>query len=274
MPRSTGGHAPAHLVGLAYALAGGLGLCCLHLAERNLSPAGPAEAGRALFRLGGGLALMALAWFGRYMLFPELRRPGVRWLWAGGLLALAGLYWRLRPEGWVIRLLYHALLLGVYLAAAEPMTAVRRGIRRLDLAAIPARQEALAAVRRLAAKLCTLVALMLGVSLYLLSVDYLFDYFLYSAACAVVSTAAYILPLAVLDARLGAAVSPAYAALGALEEQALATDGPRAAAMFRRAVFARQALARSARTTLRWSDWLHPAAAAALLFFAALLHRW
>lgn len=274
MPRSCGGRAPAHLVGLAYALAGAFAICCLHLAARSLAPAGPPDAGRALFRLGGGLLLISVAWYGRYVLFPGVRWPALRWLWPGGVMILAGRFWSARPSGWAIRLLYGALLLGAYLALVEPMAGVWGEIRRRDLGTIPARQEALAAVRRLAARLCTLLALALGVSLHLLAVDYLFDYLLYSAAGAAVTAGAYVLPFAVLDARMGAAVSPALQSLGALEEQALASEGPRAAAILRRTALVRLTLARSARTSLRWSDWLSPAAAAGLLFVAALLHQW
>ncbi|NLG84860.1 MAG: hypothetical protein GX493_09715 [Firmicutes bacterium] len=229
------------------------------------------EARRAILRLRGMLVLLAVVGYGRYLLFPAERWRG--WWWAhppilvvlafGGSSPLVGGRWDvyLRSAG----------LLTLLFGLGETVAAVLRRVWRMDLAGMPAREEARLFGRRAAAKLCLLVALAVGVGIYLLSIDYLFDYFLYSLIGMGLIVAAYLAPLGVLACAMEKAVSPRLVEVARTEEEALAA-GAYASLAEQRLV--RDLLLRSARLGFSWLDWAAPVGSCLLLLLAAFLHAW
>ncbi len=260
-----------HVRGLSLALIVGLSLIGLHLLGRVLAPAAPEEAHRALLRLRGSLVLVAVAWYGRYVLLPRARWLAVRWIAPPALALLALARWPFIGASRWLSLLWGAVLIGLYLSLAEQLGAVLRQIGRLNLASLQARDAATFIARRAAGNACFLVALAAGVSLYLLAVDYLFDYLLYSLFGAVLAVAAYLGPLAILAARLERAIAAGLLEAAGRMDAALAEHSPAALAGEERI---RRILRRSGRLGLTWWHWLHPLASSALLLLAALLYQW
>jgi len=271
MPGKDRRPAPAYLAGLARAFFISLCLVCLHLLARKLALPAPDEGRQAYLRLRGALVLVAVAWYGRYVLLPRARWRGWRWLLVPGVAWLALAFW---PAWGLSRwpsLIRAVLLLGVYLSLVEQTAATIRRACEVDLGTISARQAAVPAIRSLAGLLSVLIALAAGVSLYLLAIDFVFDYFLYSLFGMAVVLACFLAPLAVVAARLEKAVAPELLAVARREEAAL--DAQAADALTYEHL-ARQAIARSGRTSLHCWDWLYPFVSSALLVAVALLHQW
>ncbi|MGQ9779356.1 MAG: hypothetical protein ACUVRM_05695 [Bacillota bacterium] len=159
----------------------------------------------------------------------------------------------------------------VFFGLGETMAAVLRRVHRLDLARIPAREETKLLARSAAAKLCFLVALAVGVGIYLLSLDYLFDYFLYSLLGTGVVVASYLTPLGILARAMEKAVAPRLAELARTEEENLAAG---AYASLTATNLAREVLLRSTRLGLSWVDLAALAGSCALPLLAAFFHEW
>ena len=126
---------------------------------------------------------------------------------------------------------------------------------RIDLTGIRARAAAAFTARRSAISLCFLVALTAGVSLYLLAVDFLFDYLVYSLFGAVLAVAAYLAPLVILASRMERALTTDLLETAGLMDAALVDHSPEALV---REEQIRQILLRSGRLDLAWWHWLHP----------------
>ena len=271
MPKRSRRPANQYLAGLTRALIVSLFLLGLHFLGRVLAPPLPEEAHRALLRLRGILVLVAVAWYGRYILLPRARWSGSRWVF---LPAFAGLILALWPfaemSSW-FSLLRGAVVIGVYTSLAEQLSAVLRQVSRIDLDGIQARAAANFTTRRTSASLCFLVALAAGVSLYLLAVDFLFDYLVYSLFGAILAVAAYLAPLAILASRVERVLAAELLAAAGRMDEALADHSLEALAGEEQV---RQVLLRSGRLGLVWWHWLHPLASSALLLLAALLYQW
>ena len=80
MPKRSRPFAHRYVFGLTRALSVGVFLLGLHFLARIAAPSAPDEAHRALLRLRGVLVLVAVAWYGRYVLLPRARWSGFRWL--------------------------------------------------------------------------------------------------------------------------------------------------------------------------------------------------
>ncbi|MGE5550205.1 MAG: hypothetical protein ACM3ZC_06700 [Bacteroidota bacterium] len=240
---------------------------------RALVPLAPGESHQALLRLRGSLVLLGVAWYGRYILFPRTRWPRLRWCLVPGMAAVIACSWPVWPLPDSLSLLRELALIGIYAALAEILGGVGRHLHQLDLATIPARQAALHATRAAAAKLSFLIALAVGVSLYLLAVDYIFDLLVYSLTGAAVCLAGYLIPLALLAGRIDKSLAPALAEIGAREEAALAAIGTSGGGLLVRAYLARQMLLRSGRVLPQWWEWFFPLGSAAILILAAILYR-
>lgn len=264
---------PLYLRALLWLSAVGLALLAAAFLARLLAlDAGATEeARRAVLRLRGTLVLLAVVCYGRYLLFPAERWRGWWWAYPPGLVALTFCGPAPLVTGRWDAYLRSAGVLTVLFGLGETMAAVLRWVYRLDLADIPAREEARLLVRRAAAKLCFLVALAVGVGIYLLSVDYLFDYFLYSLLGMGLVGASYLAPLGILARAMEKAVAPRLAALARAEEEALAEGAYAPLADYN---LARDVLLRSVCLGLSWVDWAAPAGSCALLLLAAFFHEW
>ncbi len=271
MPMRSRPIAHRYVFGLTRALCVGVFLLGLHFLARILAPSTPDEAHRALLRLRGFLVLVAVAWYGRYVLLPRARWRGFRWLFLPAFAGLVPALWPFPGVSSWFSLLRGVIIIGVYASLAEQLGAVLRQISRIDLDGIQARAAAAFTTRRTAISLCFLVALTAGVSLYLLAVDFLFDYFVYSLFGAVLAVAAYLAPLVILASRVERALAAELLESAGRMEAALVDYSPEALV---REEQVRQILLRSGRLDLAWWHWLHPLASSALLLLAALLYQW
>ena len=260
------------LRGLSGSLAAGLCLLGIHLLARIIASPGPDEARLVLLRLWGSLTLTAIAWYGRFVLLPKARWPGFWWtFWPSLSLLLV----RLRPLWDPIRAIaaFRAVaVLGLYFSLAELVAAVIRRSFHIGLDTARERQAALSEVRCSAGGGCFLTALAVALSLFLLSLDYIFDYLWYSFFSAIVVFAAFLSPLAVLGARLRQAVQPYLLRAADWEDEALTTaEDPERSLLFSRGSMVRRALRRTSRLDLAWWEWLYPIASSLVLLLAAML---
>ncbi len=264
-----------HAAGLSIAFALGFCLTGLYLAARALGSPDAEGLRRAALRLRGALALVGVAWYGREILFPKARRPGVYWLILPGLIILGAASWPFGSIGAILDLARRAVLIGIYLMAIEPFLVVLAQASSADLSTVARRERAFPAIRGAARRLSFLTALAVGVSIYLLSVDFIFDYYLYSLCGILATLASFLLPLAIANARAAEESTGALVALAEQEEAALTGKDPTAeSAVLNRTILARLVLRRSARVIPDWWDWLYPLGSSVLLIGAAMLYYW
>jgi hypothetical protein len=263
------------LAGLARMLLLGLGLMLLYFLARIIAPGAGEEARRALYRLRGGLALLAVAWYGRYILFARLRVPVCWLLLLPGAALCSVSRWPVWLPANALAAAKELLMLAIYLCLLETCAGVMHRASVVELATFPQRAAAVAEIRWSAAKLCFLAALAAGVSLYLAAVDYMFDYLLYSLFGGLFACAVYLAPQAIAAERARGSIAPLLFDLARRTEILLTgpaeSRGEGDLALLRQA---RAALLDSIRLGNNGWSWLYPLGACALLLAAGMLYHW
>ena len=261
--------------GLSVLLSIGLVLLGLYLLSRAYPPAKATFVPRELLRLRGALVLLIVAWCGRYVLMPGSRWPK---LWLGYLpaaVAIAATRWPLWDSQYCLVFFRETMLAAVYFWALEPLIALFRKVSAADLFSPVSRETAKAETRADASASCFLTTLLLGVSLYLLSVDYIFDYFLYSLSASLAVFAMYIAPLAVLRHRVCKVLQADLQEVARLETEALGAREPSSKRkLLICADLSRRVVERATHLGITGGDWLYPLGSSCLLLIAAIISRW